>query len=191
MTWPAPGLPIEGRSQWGLTWRRLCSDKAAVASAAVIVIMAGLAIAAPAFAALTGHGPAQQFPNTGISATGAPAGPGGAFWLGADELGRDLLVRILYGARISLFVGVVTTVIGTVAGVALGLVAGYFGGWIDMVVSRFTDAVLAFPYIVLGLALAVVLGPSLPVVVPWTRAWICRTTPAARSASSLSPKVIW
>ena len=106
---------IEGRSQWRLTWRRLRGDKVAVASAVVIVIMAALAIAAPAFAALTGHGPAQQFPNTGISATGVPVGPGKQFWLGADELGRDLFVRILYGARISLFVGVVTTAIGTVA----------------------------------------------------------------------------
>jgi peptide/nickel transport system permease protein len=160
----APVRAIEGRSQWRLTWQRLRGDKVAVASAVVIVVMAGLAIAAPAFAALTGHGPAQQYPNTGLSATGAPAGPGGTFWLGADELGRDLFVRILYGARISLFVGVVTTAIGTVAGVSVGLMAGYFGGWIDMVLSRLTDAVLAFPYVILGLALAVVFGPSLLVV---------------------------
>jgi peptide/nickel transport system permease protein len=156
---------IEARSQWQLAWRRLRRDKAAVASAVVIVIIAALALAAPAFAALTGHGPAQQFPNTGISATGAPAGPGGTFWLGADELGRDLFIRILYGARISLLVGVVTTAIGTAGGVTAGLAAGYFGGWADTVLSRLVDAVLAFPYIVLALALAVVLGPSLPVVI--------------------------
>jgi len=161
----APAAGIEGRSQWRLTWQRLRGDKVAVASAVVIVIIAGLAIAAPAFAALTGHGPTQQFPNTGISATGVPVGPGKQFWLGADELGRDLFVRILYGARISLLVGVVTTVIGTVAGLAIGMMAGYYGGWIDTVLSRLTDAVLAFPYIILGLALAVVLGPSLPVVI--------------------------
>jgi ABC-type dipeptide/oligopeptide/nickel transport system permease subunit len=160
----APAQLIEGRSQARLTWQRLCRDKAAVASAVVIVIMAGLALAAPLFAALTGHGVAQQFPDTGISINGTPAGPGGTFWLGADELGRDLFVRILYGARISLAVGVITTAVGTVAGVAAGLVAGYFGGWIDMTLSRFIDAVLAFPYVVLGLALAAVLGPSLPVV---------------------------
>ena len=161
----APVQAIEGRSQWRLTWQRLRGDKVAVASAVVIVVMAALAIAAPAFAALTGHGPAQQYPNTGLSATGAPAGPGTTFWLGADELGRDLFVRILYGARISLFVGVVTTAIGTVAGVSVGLMAGYFGGWIDMILSRLTDAVLAFPYVVLGLAIASVFGPSLPVVI--------------------------
>jgi peptide/nickel transport system permease protein len=155
----------EARSQWLLVWRRLRRDKAAMASAAVIVIIALLAIAAPAFAALTGHGPNQQFPNTGISATGAPAGPGRAFWLGADELGRDLFIRILYGARISLFVGVVTTAIGTVLGVSAGLLAGFFGGWTDLGLSRLVDAVLAFPFIILALALAAVLGPSLPVVI--------------------------
>jgi ABC-type dipeptide/oligopeptide/nickel transport system permease subunit len=159
-----PAGAIEGRSQARLTWRRLRHDKLAVASAAVILVMAALAIAAPAFAALTGHGVAQQFPNTGISVDGTPAAPGGTFWLGADELGRDLFVRILYGARISLAVGVITTVLGTAAGVAVGLVAGYFGGWVDMALSRFIDAVLAFPFIVLGLALAAVFGPSLPVV---------------------------
>jgi len=156
---------IEGHRQWRLSWRRLRRDKAAMASAAVIVIMAILALAAPAFAALTGHGPAQQFPDTGISATGAPAAPGATFWLGADELGRDLFVRLLYGARISLFVGVVTTAIGTVLGVGAGLVAGYFGGWIDTALSRLVDAVLAFPSIVLALALTAVAGPSLPVVI--------------------------
>ena len=160
-----PVKAIEVRSQWRLTWRRLRRDKAAMASAAVILIIAALAVAAPAFAALTGHGPAQQFPDTGLSATGAPAGPGGQFWLGADELGRDLLVRLLYGARISLFVGVVTTVIGTVLGVSAGLAAGYLGGWIDTALSRLVDAVLSFPYLVLALALAAVLGPSLPVVI--------------------------
>ncbi len=156
---------VEGRSQWRLTWQRLLRDRMAVASGIVILVITGMAIAAPAFAALTGHGQVQQFPNTGISITGAPTGPGRTFWLGADELGRDLFVRILYGARISLLVGVVTTAIGTAAGVAVGLIAGYFGGWIDVALSRFVDAVLAFPYIVLGLALAVVFGPSLAMVI--------------------------
>jgi peptide/nickel transport system permease protein len=161
----APVRAIEGRGQWKLVWRRLRHDKAALASAAVIAIIAALAVAAPAFAALTGHGPAQQFPNTGLSAAGVPTGPGATFWLGADDLGRDLFIRILYGARISLFVGVTTTVIGTVLGVSAGLMAGYFGGWTDQALSRLVDAVLAFPYVVLALALAAVLGPSLPVVI--------------------------
>jgi peptide/nickel transport system permease protein len=161
-----PAEVIQGRGQLSLTWRRLRHDKMAIASMIVIVLIAGLAIAAPAFAALTGHASNTVYPNTGLSATGGPVSPGSAgFLLGTDELGRDLFVRILYGAQVSLFVGVITTLIATVAGVALGLVTGYLGGWIDAVLSRFIDAVLAFPYIVLALSLAVVFGPSLPIVI--------------------------
>jgi peptide/nickel transport system permease protein len=160
-----PVPTIEGRSQWQLTWRRLRQDKVAVASGIVILVIVALAIAAPLFAKITGHGPTQIFQNTGISADGIPTGPGHTFWLGADEQGRDLFVRILYGARISLFVGVATTAIATIAGVTVGLAAGYFGGWIDALLARVIDAVLAFPYIVLALALAVVIGPSLPMVI--------------------------
>jgi peptide/nickel transport system permease protein len=162
----APEQAIEGRSQWQLTWRRLRHDKMAIASIIVILVMAALAIAAPAFAHATGHSVDAAFPNTGQKADGNPVGPGtNGFPLGADYVGRDLLVRVLYGARISLFVGIVTTAIATVAGVSFGLVAGYFGGWIDAVLARFIDAVLAFPYIVLALVLAVVFGPSLPIII--------------------------
>jgi peptide/nickel transport system permease protein len=157
---------IEGRSQWWLTWRRLRHDKMAMISMAVIIAMAIIAIAAPAFAALTGHAPNSVYPNQGLSASGAPVGPGShGFLLGTDELGRDLFVRIVYGARVSLFVGIVTTGIGTAAGVSIGLITGYLGGWVDAVLARVIDSVLAFPYVVLALSLAVVLGPSLPVVI--------------------------
>jgi len=162
----APAQAVEGRSQWQLTWRRLRSDKVAVASMIVILLMVGLALAAPAIAALVHHPPNVAYPNTGQNAVGNPVGPGQhGFWLGADDTGRDLMVRIFYGARISLFVGILTTAIGTVAGVAVGLIAGYFGGIIDTILARFTDAVIAFPYVVLALALAVVLGPSLTVII--------------------------
>jgi peptide/nickel transport system permease protein len=162
----APEIAIEGRSQWQLTWRRLRSDKMAVASVVVILIMILLAIFAPVFASITGHGVDQAFTNTGTSSSGAPVGPGtNGFWLGTDYIGRDLFVRILYGARVSLFVGVFTTAIATVAGVTIGLVAGYFGGVVDTILARFIDTVLAFPFVVLALALAAVFGPSLLIVI--------------------------
>jgi peptide/nickel transport system permease protein len=156
---------VEGRSQWQLTWRRLRSDKVAIAALIVVLIMIALAIAAPAFAAITHHPPNTAYPDTGEDAAGNPVGPGvNGFWLGTDGTGRDLFIRILYGARISLFVGVVTTFIASAAGVTIGLIAGYFGGIVDTMLARFTDAVLAFPYVILALALAVVFGPSLPII---------------------------
>ncbi len=162
----APERAIEGRSQLQLTWRRLRQDKMAMASLVVILIICLLAIAAPLFQSLTGHGVDTAYPNTGETAAGLPVGPGThGFWLGTDSVGRDLLVRILYGARVSLFVGIVTTAIGAVAGVTVGLMAGYFGGLVDTVLARFIDAVLAFPYVVLALSLAVVLGPSMTVII--------------------------
>jgi peptide/nickel transport system permease protein len=162
---PAAG-GIQGRSQWWLTWRRLRRDKMAVISMIVIVLIALCAILAPLFASLTGHSPNTPYPNTGLGADGGPVAPGTAgFLLGTDELGRDLFVRIMYGAQISLFVGIVTTAIATFFGVSMGLITGYFGGWVDAVLSRFIDTVLAFPFIVLALSLAVVFGPSLTIVV--------------------------
>jgi peptide/nickel transport system permease protein len=162
----APEQAIEGRSQWQLTWRRLRQDKVAMASLIIILIICALAILAPAFAGVAGHPVDTTYPNSGETSAGLPVGPGThGFWLGTDSVGRDLMVRILYGARVSLFVGVVTTAIGTVLGVAIGLIAGYFGGFVDSVLARFIDSVLAFPYVVLALALAVVLGPSLTVII--------------------------
>jgi peptide/nickel transport system permease protein len=162
----AGAAKVEGRSQWQLTWRRLRQDKVAMFSLVVILVIIALAICAPLFVTITHHPPNIAYPNTGEDAAGNPVGPGtNGFWLGTDGTGRDLFIRILYGARISLFVGFVTTAIGVVAGVSVGLMAGYFGGIIDTVLARFTDAVLAFPYVVLALALAVVLGPSLTVII--------------------------
>ena len=157
--------PVEGRTQWQLTWRRLRSDRVSMIALTVIILMIILAIIAPVFATLTHHPVNTAYPIAGENDEGNPVGPGvNGFWLGTDSTGRDLLVRILYGARISLFVGVLTTLIATVLGVAIGLIAGYFGGIVDTILGRITDAALAFPYVILALALAVVFGPSLSII---------------------------
>jgi peptide/nickel transport system permease protein len=162
----APAEAIEGRSQWALTWRRLRSDKVAIASMIVILAICAFALCAPLIASITGHAEYQAFPNSGTNSFGQPVGPGvHGFPIGTDQIGRDLLVRIAYGAQISLFVGLVTTVVAAIFGVSIGLIAGYFGGWVDTVLARIIDAVLAFPFIVLALALAAVLSPSLGIVI--------------------------
>ena len=162
----APAQAIEGRSQWQLTWRRLRNDKIAVASIIIIALIIAFALCAPLIASITHHGVDQAFPNKGENAAGSPVAPGThGFLLGTDQIGRDLLVRIAYGARISLFVGILTTAIATILGVTIGMVAGYFGGAVDAVLARIIDAALAFPFIVLALALAAVFNPSLAIVI--------------------------
>ncbi len=93
------------------------------------------------------------------------AGPSAAHWFGLDELGRDIFARILWGARISLLVGIVVVGVSAVVGIALGSIAGYFGGRIDEVISRLVDILLAFPGLLLAIALVAVLGPSLTNVI--------------------------
>jgi peptide/nickel transport system permease protein len=157
-----PGA-VQGRGPWRLAWERLRRDRVAVASAATIVLVAAAAVAAPAVAHAVGHGPNDQYPDIGLTSAGLPVGPSRTFLLGTDNLGRDLLVRVLYGARVSLLVGVVATLLATVAGVVVGLVAGYLGGPVDLVLSRFMDMVLSFPYLLLAIALVSVFGPSLTI----------------------------
>ncbi|HEY1919160.1 MAG TPA: ABC transporter permease [Streptosporangiaceae bacterium] len=160
-----PTGAIQGRSPWRLAWRRLRRDKVAVASAVVIVVLAVAALAAPLIAALTGHPPNTPYPNNGLSATGLPVPPSGTFLFGTDNLGRDLLVRVVYGARISLLVGLAATAIATLGGVAVGMCAGYFGGVIDAVLARIVDSVLATPYVILALAIIIIFGQRVPSLV--------------------------
>jgi peptide/nickel transport system permease protein len=100
-----------------------------------------------------------------------PTGLDGPYPLGSDQLGRDILSRIIFGARISLLVGFLTVFIAGSIGVALGLVAGYFGGWIDHVLMRMVDVMLAFPFFVMALALVAVLRPSLMTTVAILSIW--------------------
>ena len=87
--------------------------------------------------------------------------PSAAHWFGTDDLGRDILSRVIFGARASIMAGVVAVTVALIFGVPIGLAAGYFGGWADAVISRCTDAVLACPFLILAIALAAFLGPSL------------------------------
>ena len=162
---PAAGR-IEGRTPLRLVLARLRTDRVALASVAVILLIVALAIAAPLIAGITGHGPIDTNVDGGTDANGQPLPPGSAgYLLGTDNLGRDILVRIAYGARISLLVGVLATAIATVVEVVIGLVAGYFGGWIDSILARLMDVVLSFPYVLFAIVLVSVFGPSLPLTI--------------------------
>jgi peptide/nickel transport system permease protein len=118
---------------------------------AIVLLMAIVAILAPLIAP---YSPIQQHPGLELKP------PSGQFWLGSDDLGRDLFSRILYGARVSFVVGVLATALGAAVGVSTGMLSGYLGGWVDSVIMRFYDALLAFPGIIIGIAVISILGPS-------------------------------
>jgi peptide/nickel transport system permease protein len=155
---PEAAKVIQGRSPWRLAYERLRRDRASLIAFAVIVLIIAMAIAAPLFASVTGHGVNQQFRLIGENSEGLPTAPGGKFWLGADDQGRDVLVRIAYGARVSLLVGVVATLLTVSVGAIFGLMAGYFGRVVDSVISRIIDVTLSIPYLLFALSLAAVAG---------------------------------
>ena len=143
----------------GLGRRALTSlrrDPVALISVLAVVVLALVAIFAPLLAP---HNPLQAYPN-GLSADGAPVSPGSTFLLGTDPNGRDVLSRLIFGARVSLLVGVVATGLASAIGVLVGAVAGYAGGIVDSVLMRITDVVLSFPILLFCVALIAITGPS-------------------------------
>ena len=156
---------IQGRSPWQLAWERLRTDRAAVIAAATIAAIVIAAIMAPLIAAWVGHGPNQQFIDIGENANGGPVPPSGIFWLGTDSSGRDLFVRIVYGARVSLAVGVLATMIAIALGVLFGLAAGYLGGFVDIFIARVIDVMLSIPFLVIAISVATILHPSFWLVI--------------------------
>ncbi|MGN6754228.1 MAG: ABC transporter permease, partial [Intrasporangium sp.] len=156
---------IEGRSPWLLAWQRLRRDKVAMISLAVIILVLLMAIFAPLATTITGHPVNEQYRQIGLTPDGLPRGPNGTFWLGTDDLGRDIFVRIAYGARISLLVGVVATALTVVIGVIVGLAAGFLGGIVDTILARLVDVILSVPFLLVAVALVSITGPSLLVTI--------------------------
>lgn len=123
--------------------------------ASVGIVIVGLVVIFAALAPII----AQHEPNI-ADGRNALQTPSAEHWFGTDRLGRDVFARVMYGSRISLQVGVLAVAFAGLIGVPLGMLGGYFGGWLDAIVMRWADAIIAFPSIVLALALVLVLGPS-------------------------------
>jgi peptide/nickel transport system permease protein len=139
----------------------LAQRKLAVLGFCIIVVVVAAAIAAPLIAP---YAPQEQLFD-GLTLEGAPLPPGGSFILGTDLLGRDLLTRLLYGARTSLVISVLANGISLFIGVLVGLTAGYMRGWAGAALMRFTDLMMAFPALLLAICLSAILQPSIWIVV--------------------------
>jgi peptide/nickel transport system permease protein len=153
------GTALPARARPGV-WRQLLKRPLALIGLVIIAIVLIGAVFAPW---LTAYDPNEQMFD-GLTLEGAPLAPNGTFWLGTDLLGRDLLTRILYGARTSLIIGVVANGVALLIGTLVGITAGYFRGWIGSVLMRFTDLMMAFPALLLAICLAAVFEPSLWIV---------------------------
>ena len=140
------------RRPWRRALRKLWRRRGAMVGLAFVLLFVLLAVLAPWLS--------PQDPLA-TSWSAVRKGPSAAHWFGTDEIGRDVLARIVWGTRASLLAGVVSVLISLSIGVPVGLLAGYAGGWTDMLISRLTDAVLACPFLILAIALAAFLGPSL------------------------------
>lgn len=161
-----PGRRVAARSPGQIAWARLKRDRVALAGAVFIVILVIFALAAPLVASLTGHPKDDQDTVYGLDDNGLPLKPMvNGYLLGTDQLGRDLLVRAAYGARTSLLIGVTATFLTLSVALVAGIVAGYFGGWVDSSISRVVDVVAAFPFLLFAIAMAQVLGASVPTVI--------------------------
>ncbi|HTJ27889.1 MAG TPA: nickel transporter permease [Candidatus Limnocylindria bacterium] len=148
----AAALEPPSRSFAADVWRRFCASGGALAGAAIVALIVALALAAPIVA--------PSDPLAQHVASGAQA-PSAAHWFGTDKLGRDVFSRIVYGARISIRIGFVAVGLAITAGTFVGLIAGYAGGSIDAVLMGAMDLMLAFPSIILAIAITTILGPSI------------------------------
>lgn len=164
---PAPA-PIEGAA---LPRGRRRAQRLVLAGTAFVLLMVVVAAAAPWLAP---QDPERQSLRARLAAPTWEAADGRTHLLGTDHLGRDVLSRVIYGARVSLLVGFAAVALGSVVGAALGLWAGFRGGWVDSVIMTLADAQLAFPFILLAIGIIAVLGPSFPtlIVVVGLSGWV-------------------
>lgn len=143
---------IPAKRESSRAWRKLKANRSSLVGFVIIIFFALLAVLAPVL-------PIPDPVATSWSAI--RKAPSAAHWLGTDDLGRDILSRMIWGAQASLMAGVFSVAIAVVIGVPFGVLAGYFGGWVDLVISRITEALLAMPFLIMAIALAAFLGPSL------------------------------
>jgi peptide/nickel transport system permease protein len=151
---------VAARSPRQIFWARLKQDRLALFGAGLVILMIVLALLAPVAESIAGHPFDRQFRRQMLNQFGSPRGPTGEFWFGADDLGRDLFVRVLYGARVSLRIAIVATGIEVAIGVLLGMLAGLRGGWVDTLISRAMDLILSIPVLLLGISMGIVVGAS-------------------------------
>jgi ABC-type dipeptide/oligopeptide/nickel transport system permease subunit len=150
---PEPG-EIAARSPLQLFWRRFRSDRVAITALGFIVLLIIVAITAPLIVKAMNLHPLNNPDTNELDQFGQPIGPNSAHPFGVDELGRDVFARVLYGARVSLEVAFISTGLAVAIGVAVGTLAGFFGGWMDTVLSRIMDVILAFPILLLAIGLS-------------------------------------
>lgn len=151
---------VAGRTPRQIFWARFRKDHAALFGLTVIILLALCAIFASVVASLVGHGPNELFQREMTDEFGLPKGPTSSFIFGADNAGRDLFVRVFYGARTSLLVAVAATGFAMVVGVIFGVVAGFYRGAVDTIISRVIDIMLALPTLLLSIGIAAACGAT-------------------------------
>lgn len=137
---------------WKEAWQAFCKNRLALVGLGIVIFFIIIAILAPLIAPYSFK---EQMLADRLM------GPSGDHWFGTDDFGRDIFSRIVYGARISLWVGLISVMGSVILGTALGIIAGYYGRWADAIISRVFDIMLAFPSILLAIAVVAILGPSL------------------------------
>jgi peptide/nickel transport system permease protein len=153
-------VAVEGRSPRQIFWSRFRQDRAALVGGIVVLILLLLATFAGVISNdIIGHGPNTVYANM-QDEYGIPLGPNSSFWFGADADGRDLFVRVLYGARTSLMVAGIATTISMSVGVTVGVIAGYYRGFVDTIVSRLSDVMLALPQLLIAIGIAAACGST-------------------------------